>query len=361
MTDETDEKHSGRPAVRVGVVGLGRAGLFQHLPELKRLPGKFRVTAVCDLMKERRDIVEADYPDLHMYRRVEDMLDDPDIDLVDIVSRSPDHVKHALASLQHGHWTLVESPLGMSHDEALVLRAADVKAKGRLLVRQMGAFQPDFLTAMKASNDIRLGEIFDIRVRNGMYIRRDDWQSVKRCGGGAAFYACPDLVYQALALLKVPPTQLWSELKRIASLGDAEDFAHIVLKSRGQATADITYSGAELPPYMPSFEIRGERGSFHIMPGERKGILRVVDPSHKFPRRRSSVRTPPLSDMREDFPVSEFEIECDAAPECTGPDAFWNAVYATVRTAAPFPVSLDEAIEPIRILTLVKKSSPFAK
>ena len=334
---------------------------MQHLPELRQLPGKFRITAVCDLMKERRDIVEADHPDVHMYRRVEDMLDDPDIDLVDIASRSPDHVKHAIASLNRGRWTVVESPLAMSHDEALVLRAADMKAKGRLLVRHLGAFQPDFMLARKMVNDSRLGEIFDIRVRKGMFIRRDDWQSVKRCGGGATFYACPDLVYQALALLKLPPTQLWSELKRVTSLGDAEDFAHIILKSRGQATVDILYTGAEIMPARPSFEIRGDRGLFSVMPGERKGRVLVVDPAYKFPRRRSSVRTPPLTDMTEKFPVREYEVECDVPPECTGNAAFWNAVYDTVRTAAPFPVTLEEAIEVIRILTLVKKSSPFAK
>ncbi len=360
MAGETDNRN-GRPPVRVGIIGLGRAALMQHLPELKQLQGKFRITAVCDLMKERRDIVEKDFPDLHMYRRVEDMLDDPDIDLVDIASRSPDHVKHALASLQRGRWTLVESPLAMSHDEALVLRAADMKAKGRLLVRQVGAFQPDFLTARKVIDDARMGEIYDIRIRSGLYIRRDDWQSVKRCGGGAAFYACPDLVYQALALLKLPPTQLWSELKRVASLGDAEDFAHIILKGRGQATVDIVYSGSELPPYRPSFEVRGERGVFTIMPGERAGKLHIIDPSHKFPRRRSSVRTPPISDMLEKFPISDIRVECDVPPENTGALAMWNAVYATVRTAAPYPVALDDAIEAIRILTLVKKSSPFAK
>ena len=184
---------------------------------------------------------------------------------------------------------------------------------------------------------------------------------MKRCGGGAAFYACPDLVYQALALLKLPPVQLWSELKRVASLGDAEDFAHIILKGRGQATADILYSGSELPPYRPSFEIRGERGMFSVMPGERAGKLHVIDPGHKFPRRRSSVRTPPLSDMLEKFPVTDIPLECDVPPSLTGPLAMWNAIYATLRTAAPYPVALDDAIETIRILTLVKKSSAFAK
>ena len=350
-----------RPPVRIGIVGLGRAALMEHLPELRQMAGKFRLVAVCDLLKERRDMIEAEFPGVRMYRRVDDMLDDPEIDLIDIASRSPDHVKHVMASLRHNRWTLVESPMAMSHDEAMMIRAADVKAKGRLIVRQMGAFRPDFMTARSVLDDPRLGEVYDVRIRCEDFVRRDDWQSVKRCGGGAAFYACPDLVYQALALLRMPAVQLWSELKRVASLGDAEDYAHIVLKTRGAATADIVYSGAELASGGPSFEIRGERGVFSVRPGARVGTLHVVDPGFKFPRRRSSVRTPPLCDMHESVPMKDIPVECPAEPGNTGAAAFWNAVYGTVRTASPFPVSLDEAVEPIRILTLVKNSSPFAK
>jgi hypothetical protein len=72
------------------------------------------------------------------------------------------------------------------------------------------------------------------------------------------------------------------------------------------------------------------------------------------------VRTPPLDDMHEDLPVEDVVLRL---PEhsVAGPTAYWRAVYATIRTAAPFPVSLDEAVEVIRYLQLAKQASPFAK
>src|SRR5574344_791517 len=141
---DDNEVKANRPPVRVGIVGLGRATIFDHLPALKRLGGLFTVSAVCDLSNDRRDRVDAHLPHVPLYRRVEDMLDAPDVDLVDIVSRSADHVKHTLASLKRNRWTLVESPFALTLDDALVLRAADVKARGKLLVRHVGAFAPDF-------------------------------------------------------------------------------------------------------------------------------------------------------------------------------------------------------------------------
>lgn len=355
-----NETGSHRPPLRIGIAGLGRAALFNHLPALRQMPEYYQITAVCDLMKERRDIVEKDYPDVHTYRRVEDMLDDPEIDVIDIALPSNEHHKAALDSLGRDKWTILETPLAFTQDNATILKAASVKARGKLIPYVPGVFAPDFRLAMMVLDDPRLGELFEIRVRKQDYIRRDDWQSVKRCGGGCTWYDGTDTLLQAVALMRTQPAQLWSELKRVASLGDAEDFAHIVLKSRSAITADIEICGGQLAPTEPSFTIRGSRGSFSVMPGASQGVFHIIDPDFKFPRRRSSVRTPPLEDMHEQLPIVDqpFTLPADAE---SGPCAFWKAVYATIRTAAPFPLTLDETVEAIRYLQLVKQASPFAK
>lgn len=355
--DNVVESH--RPPIRVGIAGLGRAAFFNHIPAFRALPGLYRLVAVCDLMKERRDIVERDDADVRMYRRVEDMLDDPEIELVLITLPTSDHVSCALSSLRRGHWTVVEAPLATTHDDAKMLQAASVKERGKLFAYTPGLFTPEFRLAQSVLEDPRLGEIFEIHVRHQDYVRRDDWQSVKRCLGGCAWYEGQDALLQATALMRAQPAQLWSELKRVASLGDAEDFAHVVLKSRGAITADVEINGGELSPG-PAFDVRGNRGTFSVMPNATEGRLHLLNPDFRFPRRRSSVRTPPLSDMHEELPVIDIPVKL-AGEALSGPAAFWKALYGTVRTAAPFPVALDDVIETIRYLQLVKRASPFAK
>ena len=350
-----------RPPIKIALMGLGRAMFSDHYPVYRAHPSLFRVVAACDLVKERRDIVARDYPDCRMFRQFSDMLDERDIDLVDIATCSDMHVKHALMSLQRGLWTLLETPMALTLDEAQILRGQAQKSKNRLIVLQRGLFSPDFLLAKRAMGDPRLGAIHQIRVRREDFVRRDDWQCVKRLGGGAAYYAMPDLVLQTLSLLPTPPIQMWSELKRIASLGDAEDYVHVNLKTREQISADIEFNGGALPgERAPTFEIRGERGVFKTMPGESQGTLTAIDPAFHFPRRRSSVRTPPMADMHEEFPVISETIEL---PKDTvhGPTAFWRHVYDTVRTAAPFPISLEDSIEAVKFSHLMKKTSPFGK
>ena len=350
-----------RPPVRVALMGLGRSMFTDHYPVFKAHPALFKVVAACDLLKERRDIIAKDFPDCRMFRRFTDMLDERDIDVVDIATCSVDHVKHALMSLERGFWTLLETPIALTVDDAQVLRGAAQKAKNRLLALQRGLFSPDFLLARKEMSDTRLGDIYEVRVRKEDFIRRDDWQAVKRLGGGAAYYAMTDLILQTLKLLPLPPIQMWSELRRVASLGDAEDCAHVNLKTRGIISADIEFNGGVLPEDRgPSFVIRGTRGTFKVQPGASEGTLTVIDPDFSFPRRRSSVRTPELVDMHENVPVKTFRVELEKGT-LHGPSAFWKHLYDTVRTAAPFPLVLEDSLEAVKFAHLMKKTSPFGK
>ena len=350
-----------RPPVRVALMGLGRSMFTDHYPVFKAHPALFKVVAACDLLKERRDIIAKDFPDCRMFRRFTDMLDERDIDVVDIATCSVDHVKHALMSLERGFWTLLETPIALTVDDAQVLRGAAQKAKNRLLALQRGLFSPDFLLARKEMSDTRLGDIYELRVRKEDFIRRDDWQAVKRLGGGAAYYAMTDLILQTLKLLPLPPIQMWSELRRVASLGDAEDCAHVNLKTRGIISADIEFNGGVLPEDRgPSFVIRGTRGTFKVQPGASEGTLTVIDPDFSFPRRRSSVRTPELVDMHENVPVKTFKVELEKGT-LHGPSAFWKHLYDTVRTAAPFPLVLEDSLEAVKFAHLMKKTSPFGK
>ncbi len=350
-----------RPPLRVALMGIGRAMLAEHYKVFKAHPALFKVVAACDVLKERRDIIAPDCPDCKMFRQFDDMLDEHGIDLVDIATCSTDHLAHAMASLKRGYWTLLESPMALTLEDAQMLRGAAIKAKNRLLVLQRGMFSPDYQLAKMAMGDARLGEIHQVRIRREDYIRRDDWQTVNRLGGGASYYAMPDLILQALKLLPTPPIQMWSELKRIASLGDAEDYAHVNLRTRGQVSADVEFSGGVLEgARSPSFVIRAERGTFTVQPGATEGVLHVIDPAFQFPRRRSSVRTPEIRDLHEQFPVVDIPVQL---PKGTlyGASAFWRHVYDTVRTATPFPLSLEDSIEAVRFAHLMKKTSTFGR
>ena len=65
--------------------------------------------------------------------------------------------------------------------------------------------------------------------------------------------------------------------------------------------------------------------------------------------------------MHENLKVVDIPATLPPSAEKSGPVAFWRTLYATIRTAEPFPVSLDDIVEATRYLQLVKKASSFAK
>ncbi|MBR7180279.1 MAG: Gfo/Idh/MocA family oxidoreductase [Kiritimatiellae bacterium] len=354
----TASKYS-RPPLKVALMGLGRAMFTEHVPVFRDHPSLFEVVAACDVVKTRRDMLLSEFPRCRMFRQFEDMLFEKNIDLVVIATGSSRHVEHATAALRRGVWVLLETPMAHGIEEAARLRGAAAKANMRLVAYNRGFFSPDFLLAKQVVAGGMLGDIHTISVRRDDFVRRDDWQTMRHLGGGAAYYAMPDLILQALKLLPLPPVMMWSELKRSVSVGDAEDFVHLRLKTRRQITADIEYDGGFLgAENRPSFTIRGSRGVFAVMPGEKTGVLRAIPADFSFPRRRASVKVQPIADMHERFPVVEEKVSL-AAGTLYGQSVFWRRLYETVRVASAFPVPLEDAFECERLAHLMKKSSQF--
>ena len=95
--------------IKVGIAGLGRAGWKMHCGELNGKEDMFRIVAACDVLEERRNKMKEMYG-CKAYERIEDMIADPEVELVDIATRSRDHYNHAMMALQAGKSIFLEKP-----------------------------------------------------------------------------------------------------------------------------------------------------------------------------------------------------------------------------------------------------------
>lgn len=346
--------------IRVGVVGLGRAGWGMHCPEIEKYPALFKIVAVCDPLKDRRDLAVTKYG-CRAYRRYQDILADHEVELIDLATGSDDHVEHTLAALPCGKWVQLEKPMCRTYDEALVLRAAAIKSRNRLFIRHNYRFEPGFQQVREIIDSGILGDVYDIRLRRGVFCRRDDWQTVKRCAGGQLLNWGPHVVDHALQFLDSPPVRIWSDLKRVAAVGDAEDYVRILMRNAGGLTVDVEVSGGRILPE-PEYNVSGTRGSLSLsLTGDPVVKLRFLDPKQKLPRRRASVRTPPLGSFGTPETLRWVDQTLPLKPRApAGMTLIWEHLYGAIRQNKPFPVTLDEAIEVVRILGLARKDTPFA-
>ena len=172
--------------VRIGIVGLGFMGRIHFLAS-QRLRGA-KVSAICsrDAAKRAGDWRntrgnfgpqpgQVDLGGVKTYETLEQMLADPDIDLIDICTVTDQHAPVALAALRAGKHVLVEKAIALSPEDADAMVVA-AKAAGKLLmVAHVLPFFPEFAFAADAVASGKYGKVLAAHFKR--VIAKPDWSS----------------------------------------------------------------------------------------------------------------------------------------------------------------------------------------
>ena len=119
--------------IKIGLVGLGRAGYSMHTYELASRKDKYVFVACCDEIPARVTAFTEQFG-AKGYATIEELLTDPEVELVDIATRSIDHMKHAKMALLAGKNVFLEKPACMTEDEIPRLIEAERASRGRICV-----------------------------------------------------------------------------------------------------------------------------------------------------------------------------------------------------------------------------------
>jgi predicted dehydrogenase len=115
----------------VAVVGCGVGKL--HIEAWKALPGKFSVRVLCDLNADAAKQVAEKFGVPQTATDLAQVLQQPDIDVIDICTPSGTHAALSAQALAAGKHVVCEKPLAGSLAEADGLVAASAKARGKLM------------------------------------------------------------------------------------------------------------------------------------------------------------------------------------------------------------------------------------
>jgi predicted dehydrogenase len=344
--------------VKVGIVGLGRAGYGMATCELAPRGKKITIVAGCDILKSQRDRFAKKLPKAVMYDDLKKMLADPNVELVSISTRSPDHVPHALLALKAGKDVFLEKPISLTFPEAKKLKAAAAKAKGKLYIRHNRRFETPFVHIREIIASGILGDVFEIRLCRHGYQRRNDWQTLIRCGGGQLLNWGPHLIDHALRFLESPVAEIWSDLKCVAAVGDAEDHVNIMFKGKNGRVVNVQISGGVALP-SPVYAVHGSKGSL-ISENEKTIKLRYLDPKNKLKPCKVDDGTPDGFGGSDNLKWIEKEIK--VKPKLKVDTAsIWDYLYASIREGKKFPITIDEALGVMEVVDIVKKQNPKFK
>jgi predicted dehydrogenase len=172
--------------VRIGIVGVGFMGMIHYLAAGK-VKGA-RVTALCsrDPRKRAGDWRSIrgnfgppgemmDLSRVKTYDRLETLLEDPEIDLVDICNPTHLHPATARAALQAGKHVLVEKPIALAPADAENLIQTAARAGKWLMVAHVLPFVPEFAYAAQVIQSGRFGALRGAHFKR--VISQPDWSA----------------------------------------------------------------------------------------------------------------------------------------------------------------------------------------
>ncbi len=153
--------------VRIGIVGVGFMGMIHYLAAAKLRGAK--VTAICSrdpkkLAGDWRGIrgnfgpagTQMDLGKIKRYANFDDLLADPEIDLVDVCTPTHLHEPMAIAALKAGKHVLVEKAIALDVKGADAMLKMAAKTGRLMMVAHVLPFFPDFAWAAEL-------------IRNGTY------------------------------------------------------------------------------------------------------------------------------------------------------------------------------------------------
>jgi len=300
--------------VRIGLVGIGFMGMVHYLAAQKVKGGRVVALHTRDKKKLAGDWrgirgnfgppgTLTDLGKVRRYERFDDLLADPDVDLVDICTPTNLHEPMAVAALKAGKHVLVEKAI------ALETRAADAMVKaarraGRLLmVAHVLPFVPPFAFAAEAIRSGKYGRLLAAHFTR--VISRPDWSAdigdASKTGGPAIDLHVHDTHF--IGLVAGVPAKVFST-GRVAADGSVEYLTTQYLYGDGGPAVTCSSGAVAMNgrPFVHGYEIYLEKATLAFSSAGQP--LTVYSPDGK-------ARVPKLKGG--DDPFGAFTTEIQAA------------------------------------------------
>jgi predicted dehydrogenase len=254
-----------RGEIRVGVVGAGFWATEMHLPALLSLPD-VRVSAIASLSGTSARTAADRFGVPQSTNDYMELLDDPYIDVIDIVAPNDLHGPVAIAAAERGKHVICIKPLALTVTEADGIIAAATKAGVRLFYAENVPFIPAVRRAREVVDRGGVGEVFRVKACEGIGAPHAPWfLDPARSGGGVTI----DMAVHSIAFCRF---MTGSEVDTVsAEMGTfvhkeapVEDTVVMTLRFHNGAIGQCEDSWS-LPGAMDSrFEVFGTKGRILI-------------------------------------------------------------------------------------------------
>lgn len=340
--------------IKVGLAAYGMSGEVFHAPFISIHP-QFKL---CAIVERSKQLSKEHYPNATIVRSFEELIQNPQIELVVVNTPDSTHYEYARQALLAGKHVVVEKPFTSTVEQGRQLIAL-AQSKGLMLsVYQNRRWDADFLTVQEVLSKGLLGRLVEFestfaRYRN--FIKPNTWKETGEAGGGLVYNLGAHLIDQAIQLFGMPE-RVFANVATLRTDGKVDDYfvIHLIRPALApQVKVTLKASLLMLAPE-PRFVLHGTLGSF---------VKQGIDNQEAALLAGTSPTAPHWGEEREQqwgllHTESQGKELCEKYASIPGNyGAFYQNIYEHLRLQKTLTTDAADVLKVIRIIEAAYQSS----
>lgn len=321
--------------IRIGIIGLGWWGK-QIVTCLAHSP-RFKLVASCDIDNEMAEPFTAAHG-LDLAPDYRDLLKNPEIDAVAVVTPHALHEEMAVAALQAGKQVFCEKPLALTERSAERILDASAKTGGVLGIGHERRFEPAWQEMRHLFDNGTLGKLLhmDANVSHSNFRAMDpsNWRRDPKHAPAGAWTALGIHLGDMMVSLAGKPVRVAARTASQILPAPSEDYVSAEIDFADGARGRITCLST--PPFYGRFTLFGDQGWVEVEEGGNvdKGL----------PSRFEHCKPDGSRETRSYEPINTVRLNFEAWADA-------------VEGSAPYPFTPEQLLANIRILDALTRSA----
>lgn len=340
--------------IKTAILSFGMSGRVFHAPFIAINPG-FELVGIWERSKSAS--LEF-YPHIKIYRTLEEILNDDNIELVIVNTPTNTHFDYTKKVLLAGKHAVVEKAFTTTIEEAIELQELSRTVNKKIAVYQNRRWDSDFKTVRKIIEAGLLGNIVEAEIHYDRFrvaLSPKLHKEIPGPGAGVLNDLGPHLVDQAICLFGMP-LAVYADIRITRPNSLVDDYFELLLNYSDKVVR-LKASCLVREPF-PSYIIHGDKGSFHktrtdvqetaLLANQKPDLLNWgVEP----------IEEQGLIHTEKDGIVIREKVPTEIGNYGT----FYSIVHQAIREQKEMPVTAKEGIQVMQILDAAFKSSALKK
>lgn len=330
--------------VNTGICSFGLSGRVFHAPFIQANPD-FKLSAIVERTK---NLSREKYPDSKLYRSIEELIADKDIELIVVNTPVQTHYAYTKAALLAGKNVIVEKPFTVTEAEAVELDKLAKEKNLLLTVYQNRRYDGDYLAVRDVVAENMLGELKEVEMRFDRYrpmATGKDHKEGKEPGSGGLHDLGTHLIDQAIQLFGFPEG-VFADILTMRQDVDSNDYFEILLYYPRPFRVRIQSSVFVREPYY-AYILQGENGTFMQ---ERSDLQEQKLSTGSIPSVSTWIHTPDNFDGMLHTTLNGKEVRRSTRSEIGNYMNYYEDIYMALVHKRKNPVPASEAILTMRIV-----------